>query len=151
MSIAAAAAIILGFSNTYGRRLATGGEPVHAIVHLHAAVFATWVGLFVAQAVLVMRGRIDLHRKAGKAGMIVAGIMLVLGVMTSIVVTRQGHHGIPGVEFPDAAGFLLLNLGSLWVFSALVFAGWMKRADPQSHKRFMLLALVAGLAPPGIA
>ena len=38
--------------------------------------------------------------------------MLVVGTVTAIAVARLGHRGIPGVEFPDAEGFLLLNLGS---------------------------------------
>ena len=42
----------------------------------------------------------------------------------SITVTRLGHRGIPGVEFPDPAGFLLLNLNAVFVFAILVAAGW---------------------------
>jgi uncharacterized membrane protein YozB (DUF420 family) len=151
MSILSALAIVIGFGSTYGPRMIAGGPAVPAIVHLHALVFSCWVVLFVTQTMLVMRGRIAMHRRLGAPAMVLAGLMLVVGVMTSIAVTRLGHRGIPGVEFPDPGGFLLLNFASLAVFSVLTLAGWLYRQRPQIHKRLMLMAVMGGLTPPGLA
>ena len=74
---------------------------------------------------------------------------LVLNTATSITVTRLGHRGIPGVEFPDPAGFLLLNLNAVFVFAILVAAGWYFRRNAQAHKRLMLMATMSGLVGPG--
>src|SRR5947207_13871547 len=143
MSVIAAVVIVTGFSNTYGPKV-LAGTAVPAIIHVHAAVFASWLVLFVAQTMLVMRGRIRLHQQAGSWGMALAGLMLIVGVMTAVSAARLGHRGIPGVDFPDAEGFLLLNLAATAVFTVLVAAAWVYRRKPQIHKRFMLMATVGG-------
>ena len=151
MSILASAVIVAGFASTYGAKLVTGSRPVPSIVHFHAAVFLCWLVLFVTQVLLVLRGRIQAHVRLGQVGLALAGVMLVTGLATAIDAARAGHKGIPGVEFPDARGFMLLNVASIVVFSLLVAAGWWWRRRPQAHKRLMLAATVAGLMPPGIS
>src|SRR5437763_4158732 len=141
MSVIAAVVIVTGFSNTYGPKVVAGTQ-VPAIIHVHAAVFASWLVLLVAQTMLVMRGRIRLHQQVGSWGIALAGLMLVVGVMTAVSAARLGHRGIPGVEFPDAEGFLLLNLAATAVFTVLVAAAWGNRRKPQIQKRLMLLAKV---------
>lgn len=150
MSIVAAVVIVAGFGNTYAPKIGSG-TPVPAIVHLHALVFVSWLILFIAQAVLVMRGKIKLHQQVGTAGMALAALMLIVGTMTAINAARLGHRGIPGVVFPDVEGFLLLNVDVTIVFAVLVAAGWWFRRKPQVHKRLMLMATVGGLMPPGIS
>src|SRR4051812_36146252 len=151
MSVVAALVILTGFASTYAAKLFAADATIPAIVHLHAAVFTSWLALFVAQTLLVMRGRIKLHQQLGTAGMALAGLMLIVGTLTARTVARLGHRGIPGVEFPDAEGFLLLNLTVSAVFALLVGAAWWYRRRPQIHKRLMLMATVGGLMPPGIS
>lgn len=151
MSIIAVATVAVGFAQTYPARFASGATTVPGIVHVHAAIFSCWLILFVVQTLLVLRKRILLHQQLGVAGMFLAGLMLVVGGLVAVAMARLGHRGIPGVEFPDAEGFLLLNLASVVVFSILVAAGWQLRRRPEAHKRLMLMATVGGLLPPGIA
>jgi uncharacterized membrane protein YozB (DUF420 family) len=151
MSVVAGAVIIIGFANTYGPKVVSGSAPVPAIIHLHAALFASWLALFVAQTMLVVRGHVRAHMRLGQAGMALAVLMLATGLAAAIDAARAGHKGIPGVEFPNPEGFLLLNVSSICVFSALVAAGWWWRRRPQAHKRLMLAATVAALMPPGIS
>jgi hypothetical protein len=151
MSVVAAVVIVVGFANTYPPKVFAGDPSIPAIVHLHAAVFTCWLLLFALQTGLVMAGRIKLHQQVGTAGMALAGLMLIVGAMAAVTAARLGHRGIPGVEFQDAEGFLLLNLAVVVVFTALVGAGWFYRRRPQIHKRLMLMATVGGLMPPGIS
>jgi uncharacterized membrane protein YozB (DUF420 family) len=151
MSLIATVVIVTGFASTYGPKLVTGSRPVPAIVHVHAAVFVCWLALFVAQTLLVLRGRVQAHVRLGQAGLALAGVMLVTGLATAIHAARAGHTGIPGVQFPDPQGFMLLNVASIVVFTLLVAAGWWWRRRPQAHKRLMLAATVAALMPPGIS
>jgi hypothetical protein len=151
VSVVAAAVIVTGFASTYGPRVIAGAAPVPAIIHLHAALFALWLVVFVVQTVLVVRGRILAHTRLGYAGLALAGLMLATGLAAALDAARAGHRGIPGVSFPTRDGFYLLNVASIVVFSALVAAGWWWRRHPQAHKRLMLSATVAGLMPPGIA
>ena len=151
MAIVTAIAIVAGFSQTYIPRVETGAPAIPPIVHFHAAVFTCWLAFFVMQTTLVIGGRTALHRRIGIAGVVLAVLMLVVGSATAIAVARLGHRGVPGVEFPDAEGFLLLNLGSIIVFATLVGAGWYFRRNAQAHKRLMLMATVGGLAGPGLS
>ncbi|HEY2906212.1 MAG TPA: hypothetical protein VGJ29_09955 [Vicinamibacterales bacterium] len=151
MSIAAAITIIAGFSNTYAPKLLTGAPAVPAIIHLHAVVFTSWLVVFVVQTTLVLRKHTDVHRRLGIAAVALAALMFIVGTSTAITVARLGDRGIPGVEFPDAAGFLLLNLGATFVFTALVAAGWYFRRSAQTHKRLMLMATAGALIGPGVS
>jgi hypothetical protein len=151
ISVLAAVTILIGFGHTYGAKIVGGVAVVPRLIHTHAAVFTCWLVLFITQVALVRRGRVDLHRRLGVVGMVLAAVMLVLGVQVGLAVARLDHHGITGVIFPDAAGFLLLNVAATLVFSTLAFAAWIVRDRPQAHKRLMLMATVGGLAPPGIA
>lgn len=151
MAIISAATIVAGFANTYVPKVVTGAPALPPIIHFHAAVFTSWLALFVAQTTLVLSGRTAVHRRLGIAGVVLAGLMLGVGTATAIAVARLGHRGIPGVEFPTAEGFLLLNLAAIFVFATLVGAGAYFRRNPQVHKRLMLMATVGGLVGPGVS
>ena len=151
MSIVTAATIVAGFVHTYVPKVVAGAPPLPPIVHLHAVVFTSWLAFFVVQTTLVLGGRTAVHRRLGVAGVVLAALMLVVGTATAIAVARLGHRGIPGVEFPDAEGFLLLNLGSVIVFATLVGAGWYFRRNTQAHKRLMLMATLGPLVGPGVS
>ncbi len=151
MSIVTAATIVAGFVHTYVPKVVSGAPTLPPIIHLHAVVFTCWLALFVAQTTLVLSGQTAVHRRLGVAGVVLAALMLVVGTATAVTVARLGHRGIPGVEFPDAEGFLLLNLGSIFVFATLVGAGWYFRRNTQAHKRLMLMATVGGLVGPGVS
>ena len=151
MSIVTAVTIAAGFSNTYVPKLVTGTPAVPWIIHLHAVVFASWLIFYVTQTTLVLTGRTAVHRRLGIAGVALAALMLIVGSATAITVARLGDRGIPGVEFPDVEGFLLLNLAAVGVFATLVAAGWYFRRNPQAHKRLMLMATASGLVGPGVS
>ena len=150
MSIVTAVTILAGFSSTYVPKLVAGAPALPWIIHLHAAVFTSWLAFYVTQTSLVLTGRTAVHRRLGVAGVALAALMLIVGSATAITVARLGHRGIPGVEFPDVEGFLLLNLAAVGVFAILVAAGWYFRRNAQAHKRLMLMATASGLVGPGV-
>ena len=133
MAIVSSLTIVAGFFNTYGPKVMTGEPALPDIIHVHALVFTSWLIVFVAQTTLVLGGRTDLHRRLGAASMVLAALMLAVGVATAITAARMGHRGIPGVEFSDAEGFLLLNLAAISVFAMLVAAAWYFRRNAQAH------------------
>jgi uncharacterized membrane protein YozB (DUF420 family) len=83
MAIVTAATILAGFSSTYLPKVVSGAPALPPIIHLHAAVFASWLAVFVAQTILVLSGRPDVHRRLGIAAVALAALLLNLG---SIVV-----------------------------------------------------------------
>jgi hypothetical protein len=151
MAIVSSLTIVAGFFNTYAPKVMTGEPAVPPIIHLHALLFASWLIVFVAQTTLVLGGRTDLHRRLGAASMVLAGLMLAVGVTTAVTAARLGHRGIPGVEFTDVEGFLLLNLAAIVVFAILVAAAWYFRRNAQVHKRLMLMSATGALIGPGVS
>lgn len=151
MSIVSSVTILAGFASTYLPKLGAAGPAVPPIVHVHAVVFTAWLVVFVAQTTLVLGGKTAVHRRLGVAAVALAALMLVVGIATAITVARLGHRGIPGVEFPDPGGFLLLNVSAVLVFATLVAAGWFFRRDSQTHKRLMLTATTGALVGPGVS
>jgi hypothetical protein len=108
------------------------------VVHLHAAVMASWVSLLAVQATLALTGRIDLHRKWGMASLLVGP--LVLTMLLAITISRQNAaYGTPAgpivnnILFVQIRAIVLFPLFFVWALRARV-------ADPQTHKRMMLLA-----------
>lgn len=151
MAVVSAVTILAGFSQTYLPKVVSGEPALPAIIHLHAVVFTSWLLVFVAQTTLVLTGRTAIHRRLGVAAVVLAVLMVIVGAMTAISGARQGHRGIPGVEFADAEEFLLLNLATLKVFAILVAAGWYFRRNAQTHKRLMLMATTGALIGPGVS
>jgi uncharacterized membrane protein YozB (DUF420 family) len=149
MAVLSACTIIAGFSRTYYLKAFTGARPLPLFVHLHAAVFTSWLILFVIQTSLVRRGRIDLHRRLGAAGAVLAATMVLVGLVTAVLGARQGYNGGPVRFFPDPASFLLAPLRDISVFATLIAVALYNRGNPEVHKRAMLTAVTGALIPPG--
>ena len=136
--------MIAGFGTDFPRYLREN-PAAPLIVHIHAAVFSTWMFLLTAQVLLVLRDRVVVHRTLGwfMAGW--ACLMGILGpwaAMASAAVNLHTSNSDPGfisVNIVDIAGFLILLA---W--------GIMLRKNPAAHKRMMILACVS-LADPGFS
>ncbi len=108
------------------------------IVHMHAAVMASWVLLLAAQASLSVAGRIDLHRKLGLAALALAPAVLVM--LAAVTVARQtaaagtpAHEIVNNILFLQIRSILLFPLFFIWAMAT-------RASDPQTHKRMILLA-----------
>lgn len=150
MSVLTLVIVVIGFGHVYAPKLLSNTN-VPLVIHVHAALFTSWLFVFVLQCFFILKKKINWHIRLGKIGVILAWIMLVSGIVTATDAAKSGHIGIPGVEFKSVEGFLLLNFSSAIIFTILVTAGIIFRKQPDYHKRFMLMASVAGLAPPGIS
>src|SRR5215831_4752294 len=147
MSILMAVGVGTGFSRTYFTRIAAGTTT--PLIHVHGAVFAMWMVLFIAQAALVALGKTRLHRRVGVAGVFFAVVMLVIGTVTGVIAARHGYQGpFPNGENP--LSFLLFApIRDMLVFGSLTGAAIVLRRDVEAHKRLMVMATLGGLAPAG--
>jgi hypothetical protein len=72
MAIGMAFAVLIGFARTYylsayfGTNQTITGAPFSTIVRVHAALFTTWVLLFLVQTSLVATHRVAVHRRLGR-------------------------------------------------------------------------------------
>jgi hypothetical protein len=115
------------------------------LVHLHGALFSSWVILYLVQNALVATRRIKVHRRLGTVAGCLAALMVPVGIAATIALVRRG--GTPPQFAP--AMFLVLNCWGVTLFGLMV--GWaiLKRNDRLAHKRIMLLATI-GIMPPAI-
>lgn len=142
MSLLMAAVFVAGFSTTVpGDFAASPGLPL--LLHIHGAIFTTWVLLFVAQPAFIARGSLKLHRRIGGFGAALAGAMVVMGLAATWYAVR--YHMVPSF-FPPTV-FLVMNGLGILVFGGLVAAGVARRRQADWHKRLMLCATVSILGP----
>ena len=137
MAILLAVVIFAGFAQTYPQAISTP-PPLPPLLHLHGALFASWVLLMVAQPALVAGRNLRLHRTLGWAGAILAAAMVIMGVVAVVVALRENY--VP--SFLPRRIFVIGNLLSVAGFGALVATAVARRRQADWHKRLMLTATI---------
>ncbi|WP_339826879.1 adenylate cyclase [uncultured Parasphingorhabdus sp.] len=141
-SIILAAVIIFGFAQ-FSMRGMVNFQAVPRWVHLHGILMLGWLGLIVAQNILIQRGKTALHRKIGWLGGGLALIICVTGLYT-------GYMAVQLQRFPpffNGSYFLALVLVEMLVFAAMVVWAIMLRRQTQWHRRIMIGATLIALEP----
>jgi hypothetical protein len=64
--------VVVGFAPSYFLKGAVFAHLPSKLVHLHGAVFSSWILLYVVQNCLVSSGNVRLHRKLGVLGGVIA-------------------------------------------------------------------------------
>jgi hypothetical protein len=128
--------------------------PPTALHVAHGTTALAWLLLYVTQALLVAKGRIDLHRRFGWAGPIIAALLVLFGYYTITegafrvsdlsgdiyrILIEPGSPPLTDAE--NISGFLG-SLGELIAFSVMVAAGIVFRHRAELHKRLMVFALI---------
>lgn len=141
MAIIIAAVVAYGFSNTVVDNLFRPIQPKvarPAILYVHAALFVSWIALFVSQTSLIRARNLRLHRRLGVAGAFLAAAMFLVGFTTAIVMRKFRIAHDPS----DTPAFLSIPFGDLFSFSAAVALGVWWRKWPEYHRRLMLFATI---------
>jgi hypothetical protein len=136
---------VIGFSRTYYFRFLSDLPPLGVLTHLHGLVFTAWMALFVVQTRLVAAHRVDLHRRLGIAGGVLAALV-VLVTLAAVAVKAN----VPGVH---PSGLTPKQATAIGLASTGMFAGFLGlalafRRRTALHKRFMVLSMIAVLTPP---
>jgi FtsH-binding integral membrane protein len=139
------ATVFVGFAPTYYLAEIFQAPLPNRLIHIHGAAFSCWMLLLIVQTSLVSAGRGDIHRRLGIAGLILACLMVVLGVMAATdTLIRQGPPG------RDPRSFYAIPLANMVVFGTLIVFAFRARFNPTAHKRLILLAtnalLIAAIA-----
>ena len=127
--------------------------PTTPLLMAHGATALAWLLLYVTQALLVASGRVDLHRRLGWAGPVIAALLVLFGYYTTVdgafrvsdlsgdVTRLLIEPGSP--PFTDAENIAAFwgTLGVLFNFMVLVAAGILFRRRAELHKRLMVFAL----------
>ena len=143
MAVAFVITVFVGFAPTYYLRPYFDSRPLMLLLHLHGAVFTSWLVLFLTQNILVAANRTRIHRRLGIVGAVIAVLLVIVGTLTAIIRTKQ-NVVLTGGTAPLT--FLVIPLGDMLLFASLVGAGFYFRRRPDVHKRLMLLATISILS-----
>ena len=112
-------------------------------MHIHGAAFTLWIFFFITQISLVTARRVDLHRRLGLLGFVLAILMIVLGTLTASdgLARHVAHPGSETVE--EERAFYAVPLGDMLMFSTFVYLGYHNRFQPAVHKRLMWFATLS--------
>jgi hypothetical protein len=152
MSLLIIAAVFLGFARTFFLAPVYHYHLPNLLVAVHGVVFASWIGLFAVQTSLVAVGRVDLHRKLGAPGAVLAGLVFIMAYAVMLEGVHRGFT-VPGQESispRDQAQILALDVVGINVSGAMFAAGLLLRRSPEFHKRLMLFGTI-GMIGPAIA
>lgn len=128
----------IGFWPTYFGPLLKGTLHTQLVIHVHAAVFVTWLGLFIAQAALAATGRVALHMRLGP-WLFAFGVLLIAMGLTAAF-ARFGYYSVIEGNLAQARNKLFGPVRDMIVFAPSLAAGWIYRRRPEIHKRIMLVA-----------
>ena len=138
--------VFVGFGPTYYWAGIFHAPLPSRIIHVHGAIFSSWILLLITQTALVSVKRLDLHRRLGIAGFTLACAMVVVGILaaTDTLVHGRGPVG------RDALFFYIIPLSDILVFGTLISFAFRNRKNPAAHKRLIYIAtsciLIAAIA-----
>jgi hypothetical protein len=145
LALLAASLAVAGFWPGYFGPLVRGGAHPEWFFGAHAALFLGWIGLVILQSFLASTGRVALHIRIGRIGMIYGAALVASGVFFALFLfARRAAAGGAGPPVPLLAAFT-----DMLVFSLFLSGAWFTRRRPQLHRRFILLAtntiIIAGV------
>ena len=141
MALLILAIVVTGFAQSYFFAGMIRAKLPSAVVHVHGALFVTWIFLLVAQSSLIASRKIKLHMTLGVLGFILPPMMVVAGVLTLFGAVRRGMEDIP----PEI--LLAGDLENLVIFITLISWGMLARRNSAFHKRLMILGTMAITGP----
>lgn len=142
MMLGIAVFIVLGFMQFAARGfVAPTQAPIY--VHVHGAIMIAWLALSVAQAWLVQRDNLALHRRLGWIGVVLAAAVVLTGSYVGIRAVETGRQP----PFFAPAYFLSLTQVGIAFFAAIVALAVSRRRQTEWHRRLMVGALIMIMEP----
>jgi hypothetical protein len=143
MAVLILGTVFLGFAHSYYLAGIFRAPLPSPIVHIHGAVMSCWILLFIVQISLVSAGRVDIHRRLGIAGFLLACMMVVLGVWAATEQLVRHATDPVGPAGIDAKFLYIIALTDILIFATLIFFAFRNRFSPAAHKRLILIGTIA--------
>lgn len=133
--------VVTGFARTYFLAGMLLAKLPNTLVHVHGAVFSSWIFLLVLQPFLIVAHKVKWHMKLGLLSLVLVPAMAILGVLAVFDFIRRALD----YEIPEA--LLVGNLEILTLFVVFTLWGFLARRDAAAHKRLMILGTMAIMGP----
>lgn len=130
---------VLGFWKPYFSQLGAA----QGLAHLHVLMMLAWIGLLVAQPMLIRARQLVWHRRLGKASYVVVPLMVVAALMLAQMRLRSA----PPEMLPMQQVILYLGLSASLLFLVIWGLGIRYRRDTTLHARFMVATALTLIDP----
>ena len=133
------AMVLYGFARTYFLAGMVAAPLPNKLIHVHGAVFTSWMILLIVKTALVATKHVKWHMTLGLFGFGLAVAMVLLGTLAAVDAMRRGE-GPLGL---DAQTFFVIPITAMLLLGTLVFFAYKLRRNPEAHKRLILIATMA--------
>lgn len=120
---------VLGFWKPYFSRL----DAAQGMAHLHAMSMLAWIGMLVAQPLLIRTRRLAWHRLLGKASYAVVPLVVV----SALILAQLRISQAPPQLLPMQQFILFLGVSTSVLFLVIWGLGIRYRHEPALHARYM--------------
>jgi len=132
--------VLVGYFKSYYFSAFFDVRPVaNALVHVHAAVMTLWVVYFTTQIALIRSKNVKLHMTMGMAGIALAVLVVVVGMMTA-----YDSHLVRGAAPPgmNPHQFFVIPVFDMSLFVTFFAGAIYYRKRPAEHKILMLMTAI---------
>ena len=136
------AVVAIGFAPSYYLAGVFRAPLPSPMVHVHGAVFSSWMVLLLVQTGLISAKRIGWHRNLGVAGFLLAGVMVAVAILTAADLAAR-LKAVPNSE--PVLSFLVVPFVDAFNFAVLAGFAYALRKNPTAHKRLIIIA-TAGIS-----
>jgi hypothetical protein len=115
-----------------------------SIIHIHGALWMSWLLLLVIQPLLIQTGKAQLHRRIGKVSYVHGPLL----IMFLFLAGKESYWRIMGnASEQEALKFIVLDSRGLFSFAIFWVLAMLYRKDPASHMRYMIATGILAIGP----
>lgn len=143
------ALVLTGFHLFYFQGRAYPGReltpPIRGLIILHGICMSAWMVVFLAQPLLILKGKRKAHAVIGTIASCFAAAIVVLGIKLGVEAARVKPPGLL-VDGLDANQFMAIPVIGILIFGGCVAAAIVWRRRPSLHRALMLLGTLSAIA-----
>ena len=132
---------IAGFWKTYFGKIPTF-DGVSGLMHFHAVMVLAWLSILIAQPMLILNKKVEMHRLVGKISYIVVPILL----LSIILLMRLSFIKNTLPANPDI-DLRLVGIADLTFFIPCYLLAIYFRKNTKYHARFMVMTVLPFINP----
>ncbi len=142
-SILILAVVTWGFYRTY-LVFFPGFSGFSMVHHFHGAMMITWITMLIIQPLLIMKGKVRLHKLIGKVSYIVAPLVVV-----SIFLTAElGYlRPEPQLAHADKVAAIALPIPAMFAFAILYALAVINSRNTHNHLRYIIGTALLMIGP----
>ena len=116
--------------------------PIKALIIVHGLAMSLWIMLFAIQPFLIMVRKHKVHMAAGRAGTVLAAILVATGLFVGVR-SAQVTPADAVISGFSPKQFMAVPVMTILAFGAFVAIGVWKRRKPAVHRACMFLGTLA--------